>query len=105
MEEKCSIVEYTDIHFMYDKSNGNALEAARLCAENFANRRHPDNRTFTRIHQRLRENGSFRLQELPCSPKTLAPDVEERVLERVDVNPKTSTRRVAMQEGMCASSV
>ena len=54
MEEKYSIVEYTDIHFMYGKANGNALDAARLYAEAFPNRRHPDSRTFTRIHQSLR---------------------------------------------------
>ena len=35
MEEKYSIVEYTDIHFMYGKTNGNALDAARLYAEAF----------------------------------------------------------------------
>ena len=100
MEEKYSIVRYTDIHFIYGKANGNALEAARLYAEAFPNRRHPDSRTFTRIHQRLRENGSFRHQERPGRPKTLAFDVDERVLERVDVNQGTSTRRVAMQEGI-----
>ena len=42
MEEKYSIVEYTDIHFMYGKANGNALEAAHLYAEAFPNRSHPD---------------------------------------------------------------
>ena len=36
-EEKSSIVEYTDIHFMYGKANGNALEAARLYAEALPN--------------------------------------------------------------------
>ena len=87
MEEKYSILEYTDIHFMYGKANGNTLEAARLYAEAFPNRSHPDSRTFPRIHQ------------------TLVPDVEERVLERVDINSGTSTRRVVMQEGINASSV
>ena len=96
MEEKYSIVEYTDIHFMYGKANGNALKAARLYAEAFPNRRHPNNRTFTRIHQRLWENGSFRHQD---------DHVEERVLERVDVNPVTPTKRVAIQVGISASSV
>ena len=63
MEEKYSIVEYTDIHFMH--------------AEDFPNRRYPDSRTLTRIHKHLRENGS-RLQERPGRPKILAPVVEER---------------------------
>ena len=47
------------------------------------------------------KNGSFRHQEQPGRPKTLAPDVEERV----DLNPVTSTRRVAMQEEISASNV
>ena len=99
MEEKYSSVEYTDIQFMYGKANGNTLEAARLYAEDFPNKRHPDSQTFTRIHRLLIENGSFRHQERPGRLKNLAPDVEERVLERVDINPGTSTRRVAVQEG------
>ena len=103
--EKYSIVEYTDIHYMYGRAKGNALEAARLYAETFPNRRHSDSRTFNRMYQLIRENGSFRHKGRPGRPKTLAPDVEERVLERVDVNPGTSTRRVAMQVGIIASSV
>ena len=105
MEEKYSIVEYTDIHFIFGKANGNMLEAARLYAEAIPNRRHPDSRTLTRIHQRLRENGSFGHQEQPGRLKTLALDVEECVFEREDVNPGTATRRVAMQQGISASSV
>ncbi|EZA46573.1 hypothetical protein X777_00019, partial [Ooceraea biroi] len=83
----------------------NALEAARLYAEAFPNRRQPDRRTFIRIHQRLRENGSFAHQRRPGRPRSIAPDLEERVLERVDINPGTSTRRIAMQERISASSV
>ena len=37
--------------------------------------------------------------------KTLAPDVEERVLEPVGVNPGTSTKRIVMQEAISASRV
>ena len=33
MEENYSIVEYTDIHLMYGKAKGNALEATRFYAE------------------------------------------------------------------------
>ena len=103
MEEKYSIVRCKDIHFMYGKANGNALEAARLYAKASPKRRHPDSRTFTRIHQRLRENGSFRHQERPDRRKTLAPDADEHVLERVYVNPETLTGN--KQEGISASSV
>ena len=98
-------VQNCRVHVMYGKANGYALEAERLYAESFPNRRHPDSRTFTRVHQHLRENGSFRHHERPGGPKTLDPDVEERMLERMDINPRTWTRRVAMQEGISASSV
>ena len=105
MEEKYSIVENTDIHFMYGNANGNALEIAHLYAKAFSNRRNPKSRTLTRIHQSLRENGSFRHQERTGRPKTLAPDIEERVLGGVEVNPGTSARRVVMQEGISANSL
>ena len=45
------------------------------------------------------------VKQAPGRPKSLAPDVEERVLELVDVNPGISTRIVAMQEGISANSI
>ena len=57
MEETYSIVEYTDIHFMNGKANGNALEAARLYAEVFPNRRHPYRRTLPESTNALEKMG------------------------------------------------
>ncbi|KAJ8865738.1 hypothetical protein PR048_033259 [Dryococelus australis] len=93
-----SNVEYTDVIFMH----GIALEAARLYAEAFPHRSHPDRRTFIGIHQRLRETGFSTLHQRPGRPSSIAPDVEERLLERMGVNPGTSARRMAIQEGINA---
>jgi hypothetical protein len=60
---------------MYDKANGNAFEAARLYQEAFPHRRQPDSRTFTVVHQRLREYGSFPHGGRAGRPKSVTPDV------------------------------
>ncbi|KAJ8879321.1 hypothetical protein PR048_019929 [Dryococelus australis] len=78
-------VDYSGIHFMYGKSNGNALEAARLYAEAFPHRRCPDRRTLIRTHQRLREIKSFVNQQRPGKPSCISPDSEDRVLGRFTV--------------------
>ncbi|KAJ8896097.1 hypothetical protein PR048_001439 [Dryococelus australis] len=70
-------VEYANINFMYGKVNSNALGAARLYAEVFPHRRHPD-----------------RLSSITSN-----------IEERGDVNPGTSTRRMTMQQGISAISV
>ncbi|PSN39398.1 hypothetical protein C0J52_16579 [Blattella germanica] len=57
----------------------------------------PERRTFTRLHQRLRENGSFAHHVREGRPRSITPDVEERVLDIVHERPSTSTR-IATQE-------
>jgi len=51
--------ELADMHLMYGISEGNAREAVRLYTERFPMRRAPDHRVFARLHQNLRETGSF----------------------------------------------
>ena len=48
-----SHVEYCDMHFVYGFCNGNS----RASVEEY--RRIPSRRVFTRIHQKLRDNGCF----------------------------------------------
>jgi aminoglycoside/choline kinase family phosphotransferase len=69
MERRYGNEEYADMHFMCGKANGNALEAARLYQEAFPHRRQPDSRTFTRVHQRLREQGASQLEDEQVGPK------------------------------------
>ena len=98
--------EFADMHFMYGRANGNAAEAARLYTVSYPNRRHPDRRMFSRIHQRLCERGSFDVAPREGRPRTVrTPALEERVLQRVDEEPGTSTRRIALAEHVSRNSV
>jgi hypothetical protein len=64
----------------------------------------PDSRTFTRVYQRLTEHGSFAHGGRAVRPKSVTPDVEERVLQRLVQSPETSTRRIAAQERVLSRS-
>lgn len=89
----------TDMHFMYGRANGNASEARRLYAEAFPNRTLPSDKLFSKLHQRLRENGSFVIKKHDAGrPKTVTtPETEEYVLRRVEENPSISTRTIATE--------
>jgi hypothetical protein len=66
-----------------------------LYAEKFPNRRLPSAPTFIAVDRRARETGSLsRRRHVAGRPRMLL-DVEERVLEAVNENPRTSTRRIA----------
>jgi Helix-turn-helix domain (DUF4817) len=87
--------EMAQMHFMYGLANGNAGEARRLYAERFPNRRIPCPRTFTRLHLRLEETGSFaesKIRGPQFSVRT--PELEENVLNIVEESPGTSTRKI-----------
>nr|CAH7743487.1 unnamed protein product [Callosobruchus chinensis] len=51
--------EMADMHYVYGLSQGNGLEASRSYAEMYPQRQHPSHKIFSRLHQRLRECGSF----------------------------------------------
>ncbi|KAJ8885961.1 hypothetical protein PR048_012167 [Dryococelus australis] len=76
------------------KPKSNSLEAARLYAETFPHRRHPERRTFIRIHQRLREYGTFAHNQRPGRPRSIAPDVEERILGGCQTGPHFIPQRL-----------
>lgn len=101
-----SFAELADMHFMYGKANGCAREARRLYQEYFPNRQIPCEKLFINLHQRLRENGTFRpnMNDTGRSRTTRTPQAEERVLECVAANPGISTRRIALQEGIPKST-
>jgi len=88
--------EMADMHYMYGRADGNALEATRLYSERFPNRRVPNRKTFQSIHQRLRETGALKRRGGPGRPMTVrTAELEEEVLAMVDDDPGTSTRRMA----------
>lgn len=62
--------EFTDIHFMYGRANGNAKLAAKLYRRTFPNRRCPHYLLFSEIDRRLRKRGSFRKKKTNQGKKT-----------------------------------
>ena len=70
-----------DMHMMYGSANGNARLAEKLYAE-------PDHRVFTRLHQRLRETGSFEVnrREAGGRRRLVSLEDEERILHYFNRN-------------------
>lgn len=93
--------EYSDIHYVYGLADGNAREAARLYAQRFANRQCPNFKTFTAVHYRLRERGSFMINKSDTGRERLLRNVrfEEDVLQKFFDSPDSSTRSVAVEMG------
>jgi hypothetical protein len=96
-----------DMHFMYGRAAGNASEARRLYAAAYPNRRLPSRQVFQRIHQRLRENGSFqpRVNDRGRDRFVRTPVMEENVLRAVQDNPRVSVRSVARMHNISFSVV
>ncbi|KAI4468283.1 transmembrane protein 68 [Holotrichia oblita] len=83
-----SFEEMSDMHLMYGLAHCKRTEARRFYADHFPNRCLPNEKTFERLHIRLRETESFkpvvRDRGRPRTTRTL--DLEERVLDRVEEN-------------------
>lgn len=99
--------EQADIHLFYGRAWGNAAEAKRLYEEAFPNRRVPCERFFVSVDRSLRERGKFYSDKENSGPDRYVrtPETEEAILNAVNANPQISTRRLALQEGVSASSV
>lgn len=99
--------ELANIHLMYGLSDCNRALARRLYSERFPNRRLPSENTFLKVHDRLTQYGSFTTPPLgrgrPRTTRTL--DLEESVLQAVEDDPSSSTRRIASAEGADHSTV
>jgi hypothetical protein len=87
--------EYTDMHWMYSKADGNSRAARRLYEERFPDRRIPDSRIFSNIHRRLRENGSFETKRNNAGRNE--EDRTENILNAFEQDPSSSTRKVAAE--------
>ena len=88
--------DMTDMHFIYGLADGNALEARRLYIERFPARIAPDRKMFESIHRRLQETGTLKRNGgagRPRTTRTVA--LEENVLNVVEEEPGTSTRKIA----------
>ena len=89
--------EICDMHFLFGLADGNSREARRIYAERYPNRVIPHRQMFVRVHQRLRESGSFnKLTAENGRPRTVTTvEAEEAVLYEIEQNPTTSTRKIA----------
>ena len=96
--------ELAEMHFIYGLCNGNALESVRTYAARYPNRRQPIARTFTGIHRRLCEAGTFVTRRERGSSAGGAA-IEERVLREIRNNPTSSTRMVEKRIGFPKSTV
>lgn len=89
--------ELADMHYTYGLADGNALRARRIYQERYPNRVIPDARTFSSIHRRLQETGTFKIDNSSkgAHPTVRTPEIEEAVLNTVEEHPETSTRKIA----------
>lgn len=95
--------EYADMHLMYGAAWGNAVEARRLYAENFPGRRIPDRRVFQAVDARLRERG-IRIGAIE-RPRPRQPNFEDQILQMVEREPTTSTRKISSELGVSHTTV
>lgn len=94
--------EFADMHFVYGFCNGNASDARREYHIRFPNRHLPSDKTFTQVHQRLKETGSFRSGRESVVNRVQA-NVEEQVEEMVNNSPGTSCRKIQARTGISKS--
>lgn len=105
--EEYTFRELADMHLMYGAAEGNGRAAARLYAQRFPNRRQPHHTTFSTIDRRLGETGTMRPDRGNAGRQrdVRTPELEERILEEVGMNPRTSTRSVAHDVGVAHMTV
>ncbi|GFV40876.1 uncharacterized protein TNCV_1637601 [Trichonephila clavipes] len=93
---------------MYGAAQGNGAAAERMYRERFPGRKkHPDRRTFERIHRELRTSGTFYASRrgTGIGRYCRTPSLEQRTLNTVDNNPSTSSRAVGRALGVSLQSV
>ena len=99
--------EMTDMLLVYGYCQGNSLQSCRVYSERFPNRRTPNHKTFAEVERRLRETGSFAPVSINYGRvRTVrTPEVEEDILDRIEENPKLSSRRLGLEVGASKDTV
>jgi hypothetical protein len=95
-----SNAEFADMHFVYGFCDGNSSAAMREYRRRFPNRRVPSKNVFTRLHQRLKETGSFSNTHFER-----ASDYPEEVLQKIELDPSTSVRRISRETNISRMKV
>lgn len=88
--------EYADMYLILGECHKNFNAAVRLYAERYPARRHPVRSVLVRLDRRLRETGSVAANNVDRGrPRTRrTPEFEEEVLQMVDDDPGSSTRKI-----------
>lgn len=105
MPQRYTPVEYANMHFIYGECNGNANRAAAVYRDRYPNARHPDYRTFIRVHNSFMEGrfpGSGIGGVSEGRPQRHNP---AEVLELVEENPGTSISAISRRTGIPQKSV
>jgi len=96
-----SHVEYCDMHFVYGFCDGNARAAVEEYQRRFPDRRIPSRSVFTRIHQSLRDTGSFPSVSVQSQREVVRMiNTRENILQMVQRSPRLSTCRMASRIGV-----
>lgn len=103
-----SLSEYAEMHYYYGVAEGNGLLAARLYREQLERRgevreHYPDHRVFINTHRTLMSG------QIPGTVRGggqgVDPDRIDAVLEEVENDPSTSSRKIARSTGIPRTSV
>jgi hypothetical protein len=89
------------MHYVYGFCDGNALAAVEDYRRRFPDRRIQSLGVFTRIHQTLRDTGSFASVNVSSEREVVEMiHTRENILEMVERSPPLSTRRMASRIGV-----
>ena len=91
-----SYEENADVHFVYGFCNGNTTAAVKEYRLRYPRRRIHDRRVFIRVHQHLREKGSFPSVNRHAE-RQVQRSVEDHdhIIDIVQRSPRTSKRRIS----------
>ncbi|GFX20930.1 uncharacterized protein TNCV_79851 [Trichonephila clavipes] len=89
--------ENTDMHYVYDRVNGNGRVSLQMYHAQFHDQQMPDHRVFQRLHRQLRETSTFHVTRHAADRRSAVrrPTLEEIILNVVSDRPESSTRSVA----------
>lgn len=93
-----SIQEYTTMHFLYGKHNGNALAAS--VEFNEAHGTNVKSSTLQDVHQRLRETGCVYSRRHEMGMSAIREEEIDEVEAAAAANPRISTRQIERDTGI-----
>lgn len=106
MDRYYSNREYVDMLKALGACNNSARAAAVYYAQQFPNRRQPDDKVIRRVEQRLIETGNLNPRKRnEGRPEVHNVHAEERILEIVEDDPCISTRAIAAQSALSHTSI